>query len=91
MNRTNRWGILVGAALTVAWGVGCGSTQRTGPNELVILIEASVEDLDPRFAASAYAIKVSRLVAAPAPGSGLARMPLLKTPAAMIPMPCASQ
>jgi len=44
---------------------GCGSTQKTGPNELVILIEASVEDLDPRFAASGYAIKISRLVAAP--------------------------
>jgi len=52
------------------WGiamliVGCGNTQRTGPNELVILIEARVENLDPRFAASGYAIKISRLVAAP--------------------------
>ncbi len=53
---------LVGVA---AIAVSCGSTQRTKPDELVILIEASVEDLDPRFAASGYAIKISRLVAAP--------------------------
>ncbi len=61
---------MMAARLLGAWGialvvVGCGSTQRTGPHELVILIEASVEDLDPRFAASGYAIKISRLVAAP--------------------------
>lgn len=53
------------AASSGAIFAGCGSTQRTRPDELVILIEATVEDLDPRFAASAYAIKVSRLVAAP--------------------------
>lgn len=58
-------GAAIVAALTVALLAGCGSTQRTRPDELVILIEATVEDLDPRFAASAYAIKVSRLVAAP--------------------------
>ncbi len=49
----------------VALAAGCGASQRTGPNELVVLIEASVQDLDPRFATSTYAIKVSRLVAAP--------------------------
>jgi peptide/nickel transport system substrate-binding protein len=31
----------------------------------VVLIEATVEDLDPRFCASGYGIKISRLVAAP--------------------------
>lgn len=52
----------LGIAVVVS---GCWSTQRTKPDELVILIEATVEDLDPRFAASGYAIKISRLVAAP--------------------------
>jgi peptide/nickel transport system substrate-binding protein len=56
---------LVGVLGIAAWVAGCGQTQRTGDQELVILIEASVEDLDPRFAASGYAIKISRLVAAP--------------------------
>lgn len=45
--------------------LGCGDTQRTGRDELVVLIEATVESLDPRFAASSYAIKISRLVVAP--------------------------
>lgn len=43
----------------------CGGPQRSGPDELVVLIEATVENLDPRFAASGYGIKVSRLVVAP--------------------------
>jgi len=56
---------LLGVLGVAAWVAGCGSTQRTKADELVILIEATVEDLDPRFAASGYAIKISRLVAAP--------------------------
>lgn len=45
--------------------LACGGPQRTRSDELVILIEATVEDLDPRYAASGYGIKLSRLVAAP--------------------------
>ncbi len=52
------------------WGVftflqgGCRG-DRPGRNEVVVLVEASIEGLDPRFAVSGYGVKLSRLVAAP--------------------------
>lgn len=57
--------VLVSCVLAVWPGWGCHGSQRPPKDTLVVLIEATVEDLDPRFAASGYAIKVSRLVAAP--------------------------
>lgn len=62
---TRTRGALALSLLPLWTGWGCQGNQRPPKDTLVVLIEATVEDLDPRFAASGYAIKVSRLVAAP--------------------------
>ncbi len=68
--------MLLGAAMGGAWASslflsilffswsGCGA-DRPGRNELVVVVEASIEGLDPRFAVSGYGVKLSRMVAAP--------------------------
>ncbi|MCD6498384.1 MAG: ABC transporter substrate-binding protein [Deltaproteobacteria bacterium] len=44
--------------------VSCGRVH-TASDELVVLVEASIEGLDPRYAVSGYGVKISRLVASP--------------------------
>ena len=51
-------------ACGAAGQVACGRVH-SARDELVVLVEASVEGLDPRYAVSGYGVKISRLVASP--------------------------
>jgi peptide/nickel transport system substrate-binding protein len=56
----------VPALLSILLLAGCHCSHKAGPGEggdaIVVLVESEVGSLDPRFAASSYEIKISRLV-----------------------------
>lgn len=56
--------IALAAAAAAAALPGCaGKTRRTPDDALIVLVEAALKDLDPRFALSNHDTKLSRLVA----------------------------
>jgi peptide/nickel transport system substrate-binding protein len=56
----SRWTLPV--ALVLLAGCHCSQNGSEGEDTLVVMIESDVGTLDPRFAASSYEIKISRLV-----------------------------